>query len=140
MEESKLHFRGNAEGRDIFTGKFDVIVCDGFVGNVALKVLEGTASALKDLLREELKRTLLNRLGTILLLPAFNRLRKKMDYAEYGGAPLLGTDGVCMIGHGSSSPKAIRNAIRAAATCVSQGLNRSIVEATQAIPKKAAAS
>ncbi|MBI3332670.1 MAG: phosphate acyltransferase PlsX [Candidatus Omnitrophica bacterium] len=134
LEESSLHFIGNAEGRDIFTGRFDVIVCDGFVGNVALKVSEGMAFALRELLKLELKRTLLNRLGAMLLLPAFNRLRRRMDYAEYGGAPLLGVDGACFICHGSSSPKAIRNAIRAASTFVSHGVNRSIIEAMRRIP------
>ncbi len=134
LEESHhLNFIGNVEGRDIYTGRCDVIVCDGFVGNVALKVSEGMAFALKELLVRELKRTLLNLLGAMLLKPAFNRLRKQMDYTEYGGAPLLGVNGICIIGHGSSSAKAIRNAIRAAANSVTHDVNRNIVAAMREI-------
>ncbi|MBI3318828.1 MAG: phosphate acyltransferase PlsX [Candidatus Omnitrophica bacterium] len=129
LEESKLNFTGNIEGRDIFLGTCDVTVCEGFVGNVALKVSEGVAFALKELLVKELRRTFLNRLGASLLLPAFNRLKRQMDYAEYGGAPLLGVDGACFICHGASSAKAIRNAIRSAATFVSHEVNRRIVSA-----------
>ena len=128
LEDSTLHFVGNVEGRDIFTGTCDVTVCDGFVGNVALKVSEGVAFALRELLKLELKRTLLNRLGAMLLLPAFNQLKRQMDYAEYGGAPLLGVDGACFICHGSSTAKAIRNAIRAASTYVTHEVNRYIVQ------------
>ena len=137
LEESSLNFSGNAEGRDIFAGRFDVIVCDGFVGNVALKVSEGMAHAIRELLKQELKRTFLNRFGAVLLLPAFNRLRRRMDYAEYGGAPLLGVNGACIIGHGSSSAKAIRNAIRAAASFVSHEVNRAIVASTQTVQRAA---
>ena len=135
LEESHLNFVGNVEGRDIFVGTCDVTVCDGFVGNVALKVSEGVAFALKELLKKELNRTLLNRLGAILLLPAFNQLKRQMDYAEYGGAPLLGVDGACFICHGSSTAKAIRNAIRAASTYVTHEVNRYIVETVREIPK-----
>ncbi len=127
LEESGLNFVGNVEGRDIYIGKCDVIVCDGFVGNVALKVSEGMASALRQLLVRELKRTMLNMMGAMLLRPAFNRLRKRVDYAEYGGAPLLGVNGACFISHGSSSAKAIRNAIRAASVFVSHEVNSTIV-------------
>lgn len=136
LEESSLNFVGNVEGRDIYAGTCDVIVCDGFVGNVALKVSEGMAFALKELLVRELKRTFLNRLGAMLLLPAFNRLRRQMDYAEYGGAPLLGVDGACFICHGASSAKAICNAIRAAANFVTHQVNQSIVEAFRKIPER----
>ena len=136
LEESSLNFIGNVEGRDIYTGKSDVIVCDGFVGNVALKVSESMAFALAELLKRELKRTFLNRLGAGLLLPAFQRLRKQMDYAEYGGAPLLGIDGACFICHGSSSAKAIRNAVRAAASFVSHEVNRHIVSTVREIHSK----
>ncbi len=129
LEEAPLNFIGNVEGRDIYTGRCDVIVCDGFVGNVALKVSESMALALAELLRRELKRTLWNRFGAMLLLPAFLGLRRRMDYAEYGGAPLLGVGGACFICHGASSPKAIRNAIRAAASFVSHDVNRFIVAA-----------
>lgn len=123
-----IHFIGNVEGRDIYTGKTDVIVADGFVGNVALKVSESMALALAELLRRELKRTFWNRLGAALLMPAFYRLRRAMDYAEFGGAPLLGVSGGCYICHGSSPAKAIRNAVRAAASYVTRGVNRTIVE------------
>ena len=135
LEGSSLRFAGNAEGRDIFTGRFDVIVCDGFVGNVALKVVEGTASAFKQLLMQEMNRTLLNRLAKILFFPAFNRMRRRMDYAEYGGAPLLGVNGACFICHGASSANAIRNAVRAAAAFVTHEVNRSIVDSTRQIQK-----
>ncbi len=128
LESSSLNFVGNVEGRDIYTGRCDVIVCDGLIGNVALKVSEGMAFALRQLLVQELKRTLLNLFGALLLRPAFNRLRRQMDYAEYGGAPLLGVNGACFIGHGSSSAKAIRNAIRAAASFVTHEANQYIVE------------
>ena len=127
LEESPLNFVGNVEGRDIYTGRCDVIVCDGFVGNVALKVSEGMALALKELLVRELRRTFLNLLGAMLLRPSFNRLRRQMDYAEYGGAPLLGVDGACFICHGSSSAKAIRNAVRAASSFVTHEVNHHIV-------------
>ena len=135
LEESSLHFIGNVEGRDIYTGRCDVIVCDGLVGNVALKVSEGMAFALRQLLVQELKRTVLNMFGALLLRPAFNRLRRQMDYSEYGGAPLLGVNGACLIGHGSSSAKAIRNAIRAAATFVTHEVNQHIVEAGRRMPR-----
>ena len=114
----------------------DVIVCDGFVGNVALKVSEGMAFALKQLLVRELKRTLLNLFAAMLLQPAFNRLKKQMDYSEYGGAPLLGVNGACIISHGSSNAKAIRNAVRAAATFVSHQVNHHIVLATKETAKE----
>jgi len=131
LEGSSLNFIGNVEGRDIYLGKCDVIVCDGFVGNVVLKVSEGMASAIRELQVRELKRTLLNRLGAALLLPAFKRLKKQMDYTEYGGAPLLGIDGVCFIAHGSSNAKAIRNAIRAASIFVTHEVNQHIVAAAR---------
>lgn len=136
LEESSLNFIGNMEGREIYTGKCDVIVCDGFVGNVVLKVSEGMALAIRELQVREMKRTLLNKLGAVLLLPAFKRLKKQMDYTEYGGAPLLGIDGVCFISHGSSNAKAIRNAIRAAATFVAHEVNQQIVAATHQMARQ----
>lgn len=135
LDESSLNFVGNVEGRDIYTGKCNVIVCDGFVGNVALKVSEGMAFALAELLKRELKRTLWNKLGAALLLPAFGRLKKQMDYAQYGGAPLLGVNGACFISHGSSNAKAIRNAIAAAAKFVTHDVNREILAATHELQK-----
>ncbi len=131
LEESPINFIGNVEGRDIYSGKCHVIVSDGFVGNVALKVSEGMAFALAELLKRELKRTLWNRLGATLLLPAFHRLRRQMDYAQYGGAPLLGVNGVCLICHGSSTAKAIRNAIAAAIVSVQHEVNRAILQEAQ---------
>lgn len=135
LDESSLNFIGNVEGRDIYTGKCSVIVCDGFVGNVALKVSEGMAFALAELLRRELKRTLWNRMGAALLLPAFQRLRRQMDYAQYGGVPLLGVNGACVISHGSSNAKAIRNAIAAAAAFVTHQVNREILAASHEFQK-----
>jgi len=128
LELSGLNFIGNIEGRDIFTGDCDVIVCDGFVGNVALKVSESTAHALIEMLRRELKSSVLTKIGALLAKKAFLSLKRKMDYAEYGGAPLLGIDGVCIICHGSSSAKAIKNAIRVAVEEVTKNVNKHIVE------------
>ncbi len=135
-ETHHLNFIGNVEGRDIYTGKVDVIVCNGFVGNVALKVSEGMAFALKELLVRELKRTLLNMFAAMLLQPAFKRLKKQMDYSEYGGAPLLGVNGTSIISHGSSNAKAIRNAIRAAAIFVSHEVNHHILAAAKEVYKE----
>jgi phosphate acyltransferase len=107
-------FIGNVEGRDVFTGVADVIVCDGFVGNVVLKLAEGLADVIEVMLKQELDAGWVSRLGTLPALGAFRRFKKKVDYAELGGAPLLGIKGVGIISHGASSSKAIKNAIRAA--------------------------
>jgi len=117
-DEPSLNFIGNVEGRDVFSGAADVIVCDGFTGNVALKISEGLADTMFHLLREELKKDLRGRAGSFLLIPAFRRFKRRIDSSEFGGAPLLGVNGVCMISHGRSTDKAIRNAIRAAEGCV----------------------
>src|SRR5271167_2023907 len=109
-----IHFIGNVEGRDIFNGSADVIVCDGFVGNVALKTGEGIGRLFRDLLRESLTRTVTAQVGAMLSRKAFNDFRRRLDYNEYGGAPLLGVRGVCIIGHGSSNDNAIYNGIRVA--------------------------
>jgi len=129
LEASGLNFIGNVEGRDFFTGDCDVIVCDGLVGNVALKVSESVAHAFGEMLKRELKSNFLSALGASLARNAFRSLKKKIDYTEYGGAPLLGVDGVCIIGHGSSSPKAIKNAIRVAGEEIAKNVNQHIVEA-----------
>ncbi len=113
-----LNFIGNVEGRDIFNGHVDVIVCDGFIGNVALKTTEGASRLMRDLLRESLTSTLKSKVGALLSRQAFNAFRKRLDYTEYGGAPLLGLRGVCIIGHGSSNDNAIYNGIRVAAEAV----------------------
>lgn len=111
LKESPLNFIGNVEGRDVYTGNVDVIVCDGFIGNVALKITEGVAETIGKLLAREIEKSFLGKMGYLLLKPAFTSFRKKVDYAEYGGAPLLGVNGVCIICHGRSSPTAIKNAI-----------------------------
>jgi glycerol-3-phosphate acyltransferase PlsX len=109
-----IHFIGNVEGRDIFNGNADVIVCDGFVGNVALKTSEGIGRFVRDVLRTSLNRTVTAQVGALLSRRAFNDFRRRLDYTEYGGAPLLGVRGVCIIGHGSSNDVAIYNGIRVA--------------------------
>lgn len=129
LESSGLNFIGNVEGRDFFIGDCDVIVCGGLVGNIALKVTEGVSHAFGEMLKRELKGSFVSMLGAILAKNAFGALRKKVDSAEYGGAPLLGIDGVCIIGHGSSTPKAIKNAVRVAGEEVVKNVNQHIVEA-----------
>ena len=121
-----IHFIGNVEGRDIFNGSADVIVCDGFVGNVALKTGEGIGRLFRDLLRESLTRTVTAQVGAMLSRKAFNDFRRRLDYNEYGGAPLLGVRGVCIIGHGSSNEIAICNSIRVAMEFAKAGINTSI--------------
>ncbi|NQT75444.1 MAG: phosphate acyltransferase PlsX [Candidatus Omnitrophica bacterium] len=128
LELSGLNFIGNLEGRELFKGDCDVIVCDGLVGNVALKVSESTAHALVEMLKRELKSSAMAKLGAMLSKAALYSLKKKMDYAEYGGAPLLGIDGTCIICHGSSSAKAIKNGIRVAGEEVIKNVNQHIVE------------
>ncbi|HEX5432158.1 MAG TPA: phosphate acyltransferase PlsX [Bryobacteraceae bacterium] len=121
-----VNFIGNVEGRDIFTGKADVIVCDGFVGNVALKVAEGLVEMIKGMLKESLEATVTRKLGALLSRDAYREFRKRVDDSEYGGAPLLGVKGVSIICHGRSSPKAIKNAIRVAAECAKGRVNEKI--------------
>jgi len=111
IKQTPLNYRGYVEGRDIYQGEVDVVVADGFVGNVVLKLSEGLVEAVTAMLTEEIMSSLGSRLGYLLAKGAFRKLKKKIDYAEYGGAPLLGIDGICMISHGRSSPKAIKNAI-----------------------------
>jgi glycerol-3-phosphate acyltransferase PlsX len=110
-----IQFIGNVEGRDLYTGKVDVVVCDGFVGNVALKTSEGLVDVIGKMLREHLSQTPLRKAGALLAKGAFQDFRKRVDYSEYGGAPLLGLKGVCIICHGRSNANAIKNAIRVAA-------------------------
>ena len=104
-------FIGNVEGRQVYAGLADVVVCDGFTGNVALKVSEGLVEMVEKLLRDELSRTFSTRVGYLLSRRALRRFRKRVDYSEYGGAPLLGVAGLCVVGHGRSSAKAVRNAV-----------------------------
>ena len=117
-DEASLNFIGNVEGRDVFNGTSDVIVCDGFTGNVALKISESVLETMFHLLREEIGKDLRGRAGSLLLLPAFKRFKRRVDPSEYGGAPLLGVNGVCVISHGRSTGKAIKNAVRVASECV----------------------
>ncbi len=112
LKKTGLNFIGNVEGRDVYTGDVDVVVCDGFTGNVALKISEGVIGAILHLLRNELSSTLKSRLGALLVRSSFRNLKKKIDYSEYGGAPLLGIRYPVIIGHGSSNANAIKNAIR----------------------------
>ena len=112
--ERNIHFCGNAEGRDVPKGSFDVVVCDGFVGNVVLKFAEGLAKTILGLIKEEVRSGgLMAKLGALLLVPTLRRLGKRLDVREYGGAPLLGVDGCCVIGHGSSDAKSVASAIGA---------------------------
>jgi glycerol-3-phosphate acyltransferase PlsX len=128
LMQGNMNFTGNIEGRDLFSGDSDVIVCDGFVGNVALKVSESLAHAFTEFLRRHIERRPLAKVGALFLKGAFRGLKKEIDYAEYGGAPLLGVNGICIICHGSSSPKAIKNAIRFAAESVRHNLTFHIQE------------
>ncbi len=118
-----LNFIGNVEGRDLYNGNADVIVCDGFVGNVALKTSEGLSRLVRDMLKESLRRTVTAQVGALLSRKAFSAFKRKMDPSEYGGAPLLGVRGVCIVGHGSSNDRAIRNGIRVAAEFAQAGVN-----------------
>jgi glycerol-3-phosphate acyltransferase PlsX len=121
-----MDFVGNVEGRDLFNGRADVSVCDGFVGNIALKACEGTAKLVSVLLREALKSTVTSQVGALLSRKAFNDFKKRLDYSEYGGAPLLGVRGVCIVGHGSSNERAIMNGIRVAAEFAQAEVNSGI--------------
>ena len=114
LKASPVAFIGNIEARDVYSGKADVIVCDGFTGNVALKVSEGLVDVVEGLLSEELSSTITLRVGSLLTRRALRRFRRRVDYSEYGGAPLLGVAGVAIVGHGRSSPKAVRNAVAVA--------------------------
>lgn len=127
LEQSTLNFVGNVEGNDVFEGKVEVIVCDGFVGNVVLKTAESLATNFFKWIKTELTRNPIRKAGGLLAKNAFKTLKKKTDPAEYGGAPLLGINGVCIIGHGSSSPKAVCNAIRVARESINNQLTHHIV-------------
>jgi glycerol-3-phosphate acyltransferase PlsX len=121
-----LNFVGNVEGRDLFNGNVDVLVCDGFVGNVALKVTEGVVKTVREMLKESLQQTIARQVGFLLSRQAFVDFKKRLDYSEYGGAPLLGLKGAAFVGHGSSNANAIKNAIRVAAEYVEHNVNSSI--------------
>ena len=134
LQASGPGFIGNVEARDLFTGAADVIVCDGFTGNVALKVSEGLVEMVEALLREELRRTFTTRFGYLLSSRAFRRFRRRVDYSEVGGAPLLGVAGLCIVGHGHSSAKAVRNAVVLAYRYASQGFVERVAREIAAVP------
>jgi glycerol-3-phosphate acyltransferase PlsX len=121
-----INFIGNVEGRDLYNGHTDVSVCDGFVGNIALKTSEGIAKLVNFSLRDALKSTVTSQVGALLSRKAFNDFKKRLDYSEYGGAPLLGVRGPCIIGHGSSNERAVFNGIRVAAEFAQAEVNSSI--------------
>ncbi len=129
LKGSALNYLGFVEGRDLFNGKVDVIVCDGFVGNVVLKVSEGLAEAIGSMLKREIDSRFWSRIGYLLARPAFAAFKKRIDYAEYGGAPLLGIQGTGMICHGGSDSRAIMNAIGLARESVAQRVNERLMEA-----------
>jgi len=139
LSKAPFNFIGNVEGKDIFSGKCDVIVCDGYVGNVALKVTESVAEMVHDLLKRRILQGILGKLGVLLLVKNLKKLKKDLDYAEYGGAPLLGVNGVVIIGHGRSSSTAIKNAIRVAKREVERRINERIVNSIQSIQQLAVA-
>lgn len=127
LKEASFNYIGYVEGRDVYNGAADVVVCDGFVGNVVLKVSEGLAETVSTMLRAEIRRKPLAMLGYLLARPAFKEFKKRIDYAEYGGAPLLGIEGTGMICHGGSNTKAIMNAIRMAKEYVAKKVNGKLV-------------
>lgn len=126
LKSSSLNFIGNVEGRDVYSGAADVILCDGFIGNVALKISEGLADAMKKILLKEVAGSPLGRLSYLFVAGPLRNLKRRMDYAEFGGAPLLGVNGISMICHGRSSAKAIKNAIRRAKGMAESRLNELI--------------
>src|SRR6202048_4597971 len=128
LKQLPLNFIGNVEGRDIYSGKVDVIVADGFVGNVALKTSEGVANLVRATLKETLKATITRQVGYLLSRSAFADFKKRLDHTEYGGAPLLGVRGVCFITHGSSNMNAIKNALRVAAEFAERNINDKIAK------------
>jgi glycerol-3-phosphate acyltransferase PlsX len=134
LKSAPLHFIGNVEAREVYSGNADVIVCDGFTGNVALKISEGLVETIETLLREELSSTITMRVGSLLTQRAMRHFRRRVDYSEYGGAPLLGVAGITIVGHGRSSAKAVRNAVamayRFASGQLIQRVEREIAVAT----------
>jgi glycerol-3-phosphate acyltransferase PlsX len=128
LKQSSLNFRGNVEGHDLFDDPVEVVVCDGFVGNVILKTCESVAGAVFNWLKHELTQTKVRMAGAFLARNAFRTIKKKLNYEEYGGMPLLGVNGICIIAHGASTPLAIKNALRVAAESIEQQVNPHIVE------------
>jgi glycerol-3-phosphate acyltransferase PlsX len=132
LKDSSLNFVGNVEGRDIYNGRCDVVVTDGFTGNVALKISESLVETLGAMIKEELTRDVRSKVGAALALPAFARFKRRVDYTEMGGAPLLGIDGAAIICHGASPVKAIKNAVRVAGEWAKTGVNEHIKAALEA--------
>ena len=126
LKRSPVNFVGNVEGRDLYNGRVEVIVCDGFIGNVALKISEGLVEAITSLLKDSISRDLTSKVGYVLARKAFQHFKKRVDYSEYGGAPLLGVRGVSIICHGGSNANAIKNAIRVAAEFAEGHVNEKI--------------
>jgi len=131
LKASPLNFVGNLEGKDIAPGLADVVVTDGFTGNVIVKLSEGLAASLMGIIKDEVKKSLLTTVGALLSKPAFDQVKKRLDYAEYGGAPLLGVNGVVIVGHGRSNAKAVKNAVRVAKRAVEGGMLAAIKEGLQ---------
>lgn len=140
LSQAPIHFAGNVEGHGIFKKPVEIVVCDGFVGNIVLKTIEGLAKSLFSWLQEELKNSPIRLLGALLAKGAFTSIKNRTSTDEYGGTPLLGVNGICIKAHGNSSACALRNAIRVARTAVQQRINERIVEAIQPIHEKVSSS
>jgi glycerol-3-phosphate acyltransferase PlsX len=139
LKHSALNFVGNVEGRDVFRGNVDVVVCDGFIGNIALKLSEGLVEHIGSMLKKSIKSSLTSKIGYALSKRAFDDFRKRTDYSETGGAPLLGVRGITVIGHGRSNPNAIKNAIRVASDLCRSRVNEKIeqeLSAASAVPAR----
>ncbi len=139
LKQLPLNFIGNVEGRDLFNGRVDVIVADGFVGNVALKASEGAARLIRTVLKESLKATITSQVGYMLSRSAFSDFKRRIDHTEYGGAPLLGVKGACIITHGSSNANAVKNALRVATEFSARRINESIERGLAALHPAAVA-
>jgi glycerol-3-phosphate acyltransferase PlsX len=133
LSESRLNFIGNVEGKDLFSGKCDIILCDGFVGNIALKITESFAESVYAFIKRSLKNNPLGMLGAGLLSMGLKRFHRQIDYSEYGGAPLFGVNGIVIIGHGRSKAKAVKNAIRVAKEEIESNVNEKILEAMKGL-------
>jgi glycerol-3-phosphate acyltransferase PlsX len=135
LKSLPINFIGNVEGRDVYNGNVDVIICDGFVGNIALKISEGVADTMGKVLRQEIEASGWRKIGYKILRPVFDRFKKRFDYSEYGGAPLLGVNGNVFVSHGGSSVKALMNGIRIAGECVEHRIPERIAEGIREFQK-----
>lgn len=131
LKSTSLNFIGNVEGRDIINGKVDVVICDGFVGNVVIKFAESLVETILEFLKKEISKSFIQKLGAFFLRPTFNALKKKLDHQEYGGAPLMGVKGNCIICHGSSTSKSIQSALKMASMFVKQEVSNHIEESVK---------